>query len=257
MSPETRPGLYRGFVIHDRVRPARNRFKYGGYFVYLPVSAMGEAVEAARLISHNKGNLFSVWDRDHGPRDGSPLRPWIDDLLKQAGVDLEGGEVFLLTIPRVMGARFYPISLWYCYHADGTCRAILAEVHNTFRQHHNYLLHEHGAPMDWKSKPKVRKVFHVSPFIPLDAEYNFSFGEPGERLFVWIDDVVEGSHLLLAGMDLHRHELADGPLLRTFFRLGPMSIRALTLIHWQAVKLAWKRVGFYHTPDPPVEETTL
>ena len=74
---------------------------------------------------------------------------------------------------------------------------------------------------------------------------------------MWIDDVVEGSHLLLAGMDLRRHELADGPLLRTFFRLGPMSVRALVLIHWQAVKLAWKRAGFYHTPEPPAEETTL
>ena len=257
MSPETRPGLYRGFVLHDRVRPATNRFKYGAYMVYLPLSGMDEAAAGARLFSYNHGNLFSVWDQDHGPRDGSPLRPWIDALLDEAGVDLDGGEVCLLTIPRVLGARFYPISVWYCYHSDGTCRAALVEVHNTFRQHHNYFLHERGAPLDWKSKPKVRKVFHVSPFIPLDAEYNFTFGEPGERLFVWIDDVVEGSHLLLAGMDLRRHDLTDGPLMRTFLRLGPMSVRALILIHWQAVKLALKRVGFYRTPEPPAEETTL
>jgi DUF1365 family protein len=256
-APPTEARLYRGAVKHDRVRPARNRFQYGIYFMYMPIDRMGDVASELRLLSYNAPNLFSLWDRDHGPRDGRALRRWIDAVLAEAGIDLEGGPVTLLAFPRVLGARFFPISLWYCFHADGSCRAVLAEVHNTFRQHHNYLLHEHGEPLSWPAKPTVRKAFHVSPFIGMDAEYRFTLSEPGETLSAWIDDVVEGEHLLLAGVRLSARPLSDTGLLGAFLRFGPMSVRALVLIHWQALKLAAKRVGFYHTPEPPGEETSL
>jgi DUF1365 family protein len=258
MSDDLRePRLYRGVVMHDRVRPARNRFRYGIYFLYVSIDELDSTAARVRLLSHNGPHVFSVWDRDHGPRDGTPLRPWIDDLLHQAGVDIAGGPIMLLTFPRVLGARFFPISIWYCFHPDGTARAILPEVHNTFRGHHNYLLHKGGEPLDWSEHPSVRKAFHVSPFIPMDAEYRFTFSEPTERLRVWIDDIVEGSHLLLAGVDLQARPLRDGELVKALLRFGSMSARALALIHWQAVKLVFKRVGFYHIPPPPEEETTL
>lgn len=251
------PRLYRGLVIHDRVRPARNRFRYGAYFVYVPIDGFADATRGLRLLSHDRPNLFGIRERDHGPRDGSPLRPWIDALLARVGVDLDGGPVMLLAFPRSLGTRFFPVSFWYCFHADGTCRAVLAEVHNTFRQHHNYLLHEHGEPLDWNGQPTAQKVFHVSPFIGMDAEYRFTLTRPDDRARVWIDDVVEGEHLLLAGFDVEAERLSDASLLRAFARLGPMSARALLLIHWQALKLAFKRVGFHRLAPLPDEETSL
>lgn len=253
-----RSRLYTGKVAHRRTRPVPNTFSYGVYYVYADLAELDELDTSLKRFGHNRRSLVSIWDRDHGPRDGTPLRPWIDALLSQANIDLTGGSVFLLTFPRVLGFRFYPVSFWYCFGADGLPRAVLAEVQNTFRDHHNYLLHNNGEPFDWKSKPSATKAFYVSPFIqPDDVRHEFHFSEPGEKLSVAIFDYVSGPLLLTAALSLSAEPLTDATLTRAVLRMGPMSARALILIHWQALKLVFKRVGFFaHTPPPP-KETSL
>ena len=253
-----RSRLYTGRVSHERTRPARNSFRYPIYYVGLELDELDEIDGALRYFSRNRANLVSFWDRDHGPRDGSSLRSWIESICRRAGIDLTGGRVMLLTFPRVMSARFFPVSFWYCFGADGTPLAVLAEVHNTYRDRHNYLLHNHGEPYDWTRNPKAVKAFYVSPFVQTnDVEYEFSFSEPGEELSVTIRDLVEGPLMLVAGIDLKAQPLTDGALVRQVLSHGPISVVALVRIHWQALKLAAKRVPFYsHHPAPP-EETSL
>ncbi len=250
--------LYTGWLRHERLRPARNSFRYPIYYLALDLDALDETDAGLRRFSHNRRNIVSFWDRDHGPHDGSPLRPWIDALVARAGVSLADGRVVLLTFPRVLGARFYPVSFWYCYGADGKALAILAEVHNTHRDRHNYLLHNKGQPLEWQSRPKATKAFYVSPFVPReDVQYEFRFSEPGDELSVTIGDVVSGSLMLTASMTLSAQELTDAALVRTLLRHGPISVVGLIRIHWQALKLLSKRVPFYsHTP-PPAEETSF
>ena len=201
---------------------------------------------------------MSLWDADHGPRDGTALRPWIDAVLAEAGIDVTGGRVCLLTFPRVMGTRFYPVSFWYCFSADGQPRAVLAEVQNTYRDHHNYLLHNNGDVFDWHSAPHHTKAFFVSPFVRLDdVGYEFHVSEPSEMLAVTLTDHVDGARLLTASLALTAESLTDEAITRAFRRMGPMSARALVLIHWQAVRLILKGVPFFpHTP-PPAQETSL
>lgn len=250
--------LYTGWVAHERVRPARNAFRYPVYYLGIDLSELDELDANLRRFSHNRANLVSFWDRDHGARDGTPPRPWIDALLARAGIDLAGGRVMLLTFPRILGARFFPVSFWYCFTADDTPVAVLAEVHNTYRDHHNYLLHNGGAPFDWDALPTSVKAFYVSPFIQReDVTYEFAFSEPAEELSVTIRDLVSGPLMLTAAISLTAYEITDAVLLRTVLRHGPISIVALIRIHWQAVRLALKRVPFFpHTP-PPAEETSL
>lgn len=253
-----RSRFYTGWVVHERVRPARNSFRYPVYYLALDLDELDQLGASLRRFSHNAPGLVSFWDSDHGPRDGSPLRPWIDDLVAKAGIDLVGGHVMLLTFPRVLGARFYPVSFWYCCSADGTPLAVLAEVHNTYRDHHNYLLHNHGEPFDWTSRPTMAKAFYVSPFVQReDVTYEFVFSEPSERLSVTVRDIVSGSQMLATTLALTAEELTDAALMRAVLRHGPISIVALIRIHWQALKLALKRVPFFpHTP-PPGEELSL
>lgn len=253
-----RSALYTGFVAHQRSRPARNAFRYPVYYLGLDIDELDELDGSLRRFSHNHAGLVSFWDVDHGPRDGSPLRPWIEALCARAGVDITGGRVMLLTFPRVLGARFYPVSFWYCFGTDGTPLAVLAEVHNTYHDRHNYLLHNRGSRFEWDSRPTAAKAFYVSPFIQReDVTYEFAFSAPGERLDVTIKDIVSGSHMLTAGISLTAEELTDAAMTRTVLRHGPVSIVALIRIHWQALKLAFKRVPFYgHTPPPP-EEASL
>lgn len=253
-----RSRFYTGRVAHSRSRPAVNAFSYPVYYLGLDLDELDEVDRSLRWLSHNRPGLLSLWDADHGPRDGSPLRPWIDALCGQVGIDLAGGHVMLLTFPRVLSARFYPVSFWYCFSADGVPRAVLAEVHNTFHDRHNYLLHNNGAPYEWSSRPTATKAFYVSPFVQREnVTYEFAFSKPGDKLTVSIRDIVEGEHMLTAAINLTARELTDSALLGTVLRHGPISIVALVRIHWQALKLAMKRVPFYpHTPPPP-EETSL
>lgn len=254
-APRRRNALYIGTVGHERTRPLRNRFRYGLYFLFLDLDTLTEA-SGPRLLRIDRPGLISFHLRDHGPRDGSPLRPWIDRVLERAGVHLEGGQVMLLSFPRVLGGRFFPVSFWYCFHADGTPRAVLAEVNNTFRQHHNYLLHAGGAQISWNTVLHAVKVFHVSPFIPMDARYEFEFTDPGPRLGVRLHDIVEGELLLSTGLSLQRRPLTDRTLAAALLRYGPMSTRAWLLIRWQAVKLLSRGIKYLRRPALPLEETT-
>lgn len=274
--------LYRGHVLHKRSSVAENHFRYGVYYVFVDIDRLDELDASLSRFGHNRRALVSVWDRDHGPRDGSALRPWIDALCAEAGIDMAGGRVFLLTFPRVMGFRFFPVSFWYCYDASGSPVAVLAEVQNTFRDHHNYLLHNGGAPYDWHAMPEATKAFYVSPFIRVpDMRYRFHFSEPGERLSASIYDFAladeaarglpeveyrdrdarvggasEGELILTASISLDALPLTDDNLRAAVLALGPISARALVLIHWQALKLLVKRVPFFaHTP-PPTKETS-
>ena len=136
--------------------------------------------------------------------------------------------------------------------------AVLAEVHNTLRDHHNYLLHNGGEPFDWDSRPRAAKAFYVSPFVQRDdVIYEFAFTAPGDGLDVTLRDEIDGEFVVTAALSLEAEDLTDAALVRTVLRHGPISAVALLRIHWQALRLALKRVPSYpHTP-PPAEETTL
>ncbi len=260
MSAATESALYIGTVSHVRSRPKRNEFSYGIYFLYVDVDRLDELAQAVPGLGHSGGpGRVRVYDVDHGPRDGSSLRSWIDALLTQAGVDLgPDGRVMLLTFPRIGRWKFYPASFWYCFDGDDAPRAVLAEVQNTYGEHHNYLLHTpDGGPMRWDARPEATKVFHVSPFIEMDARYTFTFTEPGETLGIRILDTVQGEPLLFAKIDLERRPLAAEALDAVVQRYGPMSRRAASLIGWQALRLLGKGIKFLPHPPVPQEETSL
>jgi uncharacterized protein len=247
--------VYSGELYHLRSRPKRNEFRYGIYFVYVDVDRLDDLAASVAGFGHNAKAVASIWDVDHGPRDGSPLRPWIDARLAESGVDLgEDGTVMLLAFPRVRGWKFYPVSFWYCYTGDGVLRAVLAEVQNTYGEHHDYLMHRGGHPMAWSERPTHTKAMHVSPFIGMDARYTFSFDEPGERLGVRIRDDVEGEQLLFAKIDLERSPFDDETLRAVVRRYGPMSLRAMRLIGWQALRLVGMGIRFLPKPAAPAEE---
>ena len=253
-----RSRLYVGHLWHERKSPVHNEFRYPIYCLGLDLDEIDALDAKLRVFSYNRPGLVSFWDRDHGPLDGSPLKPWITEVVSRVGIDLTGGRVVLLTLPRVFGTGFYPVSFWYCFGADSTPLAVLAEVQNTHRDHHNYLLHNNGAPFDWNSKPTATKVFYVSPFIQIeDVEYDFHFSQPGDDLSVVIRDTVEGTHIFTAAIKVRAHELTDSALIRTVASHGPVSGVALIRIHWQALKLIAKKVPFHQRVPAPSKRTSL
>lgn len=159
--------LCQGQVRHKRLRPVRNAFSYGVFYLRVPVHAPDAGLPALRWFSRNRFNLLAFHDADHG--DGTqPLQAWISALLARHGVQDADGEIWLQTMPRVLGYLFNPVSFWFCHRADGVLRAVLCDVRNTFGERHLYLL-ENGGGIANGALLEAAKSFHVSPFLPLRA----------------------------------------------------------------------------------------
>lgn len=245
-----------GTVFHERHAPVRNRFVYPLAFLRLPLSRLGEL--AVPLLGIERANVFSFFSRDHGPRDGTPLLPWLRALLGRHGLgEVADGEVVLQTMPRMLGHLFNPVSFWFCHDRAGELRVVLAEVNNTFGEHHNYLVHHRDlAPIRPGDELRAIKVFHVSPFFPVTGEYRFRFHAGAAAPSVAID-YWEGGERRLSTAVGGRARPLDGRAMRAWLLRYPfMTLGVVVRIHRQALRLWLRRVRFFHKPLPPLEETT-
>ena len=244
-----------GHVMHRRLRPAVNAFVYPVFYVQLPLRDLAAARCALFSIEHR--NLLSFYSKDHGPRDGSPLLPWIENLLAAHGLPTDG-EIVLQTFPRVLGFVFNPVSFWYCHDRSGRLVAILAEVNNTFGGTHSYLLHRRGEALADGEALRAEKLFHVSPFNDIEGGYRFRFRLAGavQRCHIDYDDA-EGE-LLLTAISGKPQPWSSGALLKAFLRMPFLTLGVILRIHWQALKLWLKGVPFRgaHPPPRPIQEST-
>ena len=157
----------------------------------------------------------------------------------------------------MLGYVFNPVSFWLCHDRAGALRAVLAEVSNTFGEHHNYLVaHDDARPIaagDWLS---ARKVFHVSPFFPVSGEYRFRFADRPERCAFRIDYEDGQGNSLVTSVSGAAQVANTAALLRAFFRYPWMTLGVMLRIHYHALRLWLKRVPFFAKPIPPAEDTT-
>ncbi len=247
------PAVCMGAVMHERTRPVHNRFIYPLATLRIPLSRLDGL--RVPLLGVDRPGVFSLRSRDHGARNGAPLLPWIRDLLARQGLAEADGEVVLQTMPRMFGFLFNPVSFWFCHDRQGGLRAVLAEVSNTFGEHYNYLVaHPDHRPITAGDELKACKVFHVSPFFPVRGEYRFRFARQGGVVSTAID-YWEGGHCQLATRLSGREQPLSGrALLAWLGRLPLMSFGVVARIHWQALRLAVRRVPFFRKPHPPTEE---
>ncbi|MBU1236459.1 MAG: DUF1365 domain-containing protein [Gammaproteobacteria bacterium] len=256
-----KPQLLVGHVMHRRSRPVINEFVYPVFCVQLPLTRLAEAGNAVLRI--DRPGLMSFHQKDHGPRDGSPLLPWIRDLLRRHGLPVDG-EILLQTFPRVLGYVFNPVSFWYCHDREGRLVAVLAEVNNTFGGHHDYLIfNPDRSPLRDGQVLGSSKAFHVSPFCEVQGEYRFRFRLIEQRAIAHIDyydgDDAAGA-LLLTSISGSRLPWRVSTLLAAFLRMPLLTVGVLARIHWQALRLWIKRVPFVgahpHPQPRPIEETS-
>lgn len=250
--------LYRGEVMHRRLIPIRHRFVYRVFSMLLDLDEVPALARRLKLFSHNRWNLFSYHDRDHGGRDGRPVRPWIDAHLRRAGFEPEGFKIFVHCFPRLLGYVFNPLTIYFCYDTDNEPRAILYEVKNTFGEQHGYLI-----PVSAERRggqPIVQgcdKAFHVSPFIDMAARYRFRLKEPGDKLSILIRQSLSDGETLLATHTARRAALSDSALLRILANYPFMTAKVMIAIHWEALKLWIKGARYHSRPAPPAEEVSV
>ena len=250
-------GLYAGTVVHRRMRPRAHRLKYRIFMMLLDLDEIDRIAGASRLFSRNRFNLLSFHDRDYGDRSGAPIRPQIEGHLRAAGLGEASASIRLLTMPRVLGYVFNPISIYFCHRADGSLGAILYEVSNTFGERHSYLIPVQRRTTDGQVRQHCDKALHVSPFIPMDVSYDFRVAPPGERVTIAIAEHDAAGLLLTASFAGQRKPLGDAALLRAFVTHPLLTIKVVGGIHWEALRLWIKGVPLTHRPPAPDRAITL
>jgi len=246
--------LYTGRVMHQRLRPARHRLEYRVFSVLVDLDELPALDGRLRWFSVNRRNLFSLHEADYGTGAPGGLRAHIDRTLTQAGLPT-GGPVQLLTMPRILGYAFNPLSVYFCHQPDGALQAIVYEVNNTFGERHSYAIPvSSGEAFAPRLRQGCGKEFHVSPFMELAMQYAFDIAPPRadrEHLRVGIT-VQDGKGPVLAARWLaRRRPLTDTALLRAFFTHPLLTLKVVGAIHWEALQLWLKRVPWHRKPAPP------
>jgi DUF1365 family protein len=247
--------LYTGSVMHRRLHPRRHRFRYRAFWLLLDLDELDALDRQLRWFSCNRPNVFSFYDRDHGDGSAVPLREQIGARLRDADVDLAGGRIELLCMPRTLGYCFNPLSIFFCYRRNGSLAALIYQVHNTFSERHSYVIRVEDNSDALRQR--CRKLFHVSPFLDMDMRYDFRIEGPGEQLVVGITASSPARPVLNAVMRGDRQPLTDRALLRVFLTIPAVTLKVIAAIHWEALRLWAKRIAVRRHPPPPERPVTV
>lgn len=247
------PQLCLGHVMHRRLRPVGHAFTYPVFYVRLPLRDLSAA--NGTLFSVDRPNLLSLRSQDHGPRDGSALLPWIENLLAAHGLPTDG-DIVLQTFPRVLGFVFNPVSFWFCHDAQGDLIAVLAEVNNTFGARHSYLLHQQGRTIADGAVLFADKRLHVSPFNVVEGGYRFRFWRTAAAYRARIDYADAQGDVLHTAIAGRPQPWSAAALLGALVRMPWLTLGIYARIHWQAWKLWRKGVPFQgaHPKPRPLRE---
>lgn len=246
-------------VMHHRFTPKRHRFVYRIFMLALDLDELGAVARRTRLLGINRCGLFSFRESDYlpvnrpafnatagetSPSPAGSLKARVSAFLRERGVGEAPARVELITMPRVAGYRFNPISFYFCSDATGAALAAIAEVTNTFGEVKPYLL-ERGHWADGAFRMRVPKHFYVSPFSDVDVEFEFVLRPAGKKLAVQIDDHVDGKRTLTSVLTGRSRALRDQTLLLFTLKYPLLTLKVIAAIHWHALRLYLKRVPWF------------
>jgi hypothetical protein len=230
--------LYFGEVMHARLKPIGHRFNYRVMSLLIDLDRLSAADRQSPLFGVNRAALYSFNEADHGDRNGSSLRAYAQRCAAPRGIDLTGGQVLLLCYPRLFGYTFNPLSVYFCYRADGGLALLIYEVRNTFGDIHAYALAVKPGEISTAGvRQQQDKLFYVSPFIEAAMRYHFRVSPPADDVKLRILETDNEGPLLAATFHGRRHALTTAALLRSLFALPLVTFKIVAAIHWEALRL--------------------
>jgi DUF1365 family protein len=244
--------------MHARFAPRPHRFLYRIFLFAIDLDELGQLPRSLALFSVNRANVYRFDDRDflpthealHNGPNAAPsagaLKERVLAFLAARGLDLTGGRVILIALPRVFGYGFNPVSFYFCYDRTGAPAAAIAEVTNTFREIKPYYLGpDTQAAARGEFRVRVPKHFYVSPFSDVDVAFDFTLRTPGDRLSIQIDDYTGGERVLTSTLTGTRQPLTNGRLAWFTLKYPFLTLRIIGLIHWHALLLWWKKLPWF------------
>ncbi len=261
--------------MHARFAPRTHSFLYRIFLFAIDLDEVETLHRKHALFSLNRGNLYSFRDQDFLPTSErlhnastapienrkSKLENLKSRVLSYAathGVVLTGGRVVLVTLPRVLGYLFNPVSLYFCYDRHGAPACAIAEVTNTFKEMKPYFLGpDTQAAASGEFRVRVPKNFYVSPYSDVDVAFDFTLRTPGDRLSIQIDDYVAEQRMLTSTLTGPRRELTTARLAWFTLKYPALTLRIIALIHWHAFRLWLKRVPWFAKAARPADQRDL
>ena len=234
--------IYNGQVIHKRFKPKVHYFKYKVFSLLLDLSELEILDKKVNFFSFNKFNLISFHEKDHGERDGSSLKLWVQKNLEKNNIQNTDIKIKILCYPRIFGFVFNPLSVFYVYNLEGQLISILYEVKNTFGEQHTYIFKIKSD--DNLIQHTCKKKFHVSPFINMNCVYFFRLLKPGNKISVIIDQNDNEGKILYASQDGFKSKINNLNLIKSYLTHPLMTFKIILAIHFEAFKLWSKGIKF-------------
>lgn len=272
MSPSFASAIYSGKVRHRRFSPKQHAFEYDVFMMYLDTREIEDIFSLSRFWSLKhfapaqfKRTDFHI-DKGHINQahiDKNQLAqnslPSIDESVRNTVASTLGkrptGPIRMLVNLRYWGVNMNPISTYYCFDDSGEkLIAILAEVHNTpWNERHAYVLT--GEDFAHKQDVNFPKEFHVSPFNPLEMDYRWHSTTPNKTLALHLENWQKNQKVMDATMTLAREEISTRALNKILIRFPWMTVKVISAIYWQALKLWWKGVPIFNHPKSTIKTT--
>jgi DUF1365 family protein len=243
--PDAAACLYAGEVMHQRMKPFGHRFQYKVFSLLIDLDRLSEADHLSLLFSVNHGNLVAFYEKDHTGKEGTSLRSHADQLLLNAGLTKPAARILLVCYPRILGYVFNPISVYHAYDDNDRLVAMIYEVRNTFGERHSYVCPvTPGELTDAGLRQTCDKLFHVSPFIPMNMRYRFRMLPPGDEIRWRILETDADGPLLSATFTGRQQKISTATLAALTLRIPFLTSKIVAGIHWEALKL-WLKGAMY------------
>lgn len=248
--------LLNGQVMHHRLLPQSNKFNYSVFYIHLPIELLSKKL-GNFLFGLNRSSLLSFHSSDYG--DGKmKLFDWLSNILDQYKLDIvDRSKISLITLPRILGFAFNPVSFWICPDTDHHVRAVICEVNNTFGERHTYIcMNSDLSVIQPNDVITAEKLFHVSPFLNREGYYQFRFSFDQRQFRALIDYYNDQDQkVLLTSVGGYFEKLSSGNIMKAFLRYPLLTFRVVYLIHWQALKVFIK--GIKYVPKPKQKEILI
>lgn len=249
-------GIYEGQVRHRRFSPRHNEFSYRLYMMYLDLDELPTLFDRFWLWSSSGFNLGWFRRADHlGDPDKNLVEAVRETILEHTGIHARG-PIRLLTHCRYLGFGFNPVSFYYCFDKhDKHLEHIIAEVNNTpWGEQYCYVLTESDNVHPAKDQSHIKqykpvKNFHVSPFMPMNIDYDWRFTQPDERLTVHMHNYLDGDKLFDATLDFKYRPMTSMNMARVLVQYPVVTVKIVVGIYYEAMKLMLKRIPFFDHPS--------
>ena len=242
--------------MHKRLVPKVNQFVYEVFYICFDIAKINNL--SKKIFSLNKFNLFSFYEKDYGPKDGSSIENWAWNILKNQQIDKNINKIFLFTHPRVLGYVFNPASFLFCLDSQEKLQAVIVQVNNTFNENHSYLIfNKDNSAIANNQWFEADKEFHVSPFFERKGFYKFRFIFEQNKIAVWIDYFTNEKTLLTSVICKKEVDFGNLNLILAFIKIPFMTFKIIILIHIQALKIVIKKIKYISKPEQKNSKITL